>query len=86
MTKHRTITGFLAVALVAVAATAVTVRSHSPWADGTTLLKGFAASNKAPAASFEDRWSATSSVDGSRVARTKLTQWHWSGAVFCPAC
>jgi hypothetical protein len=26
-----------------------------------------------------------SSVDGSRVARDKLTQWHWSGAVFCPA-
>jgi hypothetical protein len=30
--------------------------------------------------------SAMSSVDGSRVARDKLTQWHWSGAVFCPAC
>jgi hypothetical protein len=29
---------------------------------------------------------AMSSVDGSRVARAKLTQWHWSGAVFCPAC
>ena len=27
-----------------------------------------------------------SSVDGSRVARAKLTQWRWSGAVFCPAC
>ena len=27
-----------------------------------------------------------SSVDGSRVARVNLTQWHWSGAVFCPAC
>jgi hypothetical protein len=27
-----------------------------------------------------------SSVDGSRVASGKLTQWHWSGAVFCPAC
>lgn len=26
------------------------------------------------------------SVDGSRVARDKLTQRHWSGAVFCPAC
>ena len=25
-------------------------------------------------------------LDGSRVARAKLTQWHWSGAVFCPAC
>jgi hypothetical protein len=26
-----------------------------------------------------------SSVDGSRIARGKLTWWHWSGAVFCPA-
>jgi hypothetical protein len=31
-------------------------------------------------------WLTMSSVDGSRVARGKLTQWHWSGAVFCPAC
>ena len=30
MTKHRTITGFVAVALLAVAATAATMRSHSP--------------------------------------------------------
>jgi hypothetical protein len=29
MTKHRTITGFVAVALLAVAATTTTVRSHS---------------------------------------------------------
>ena len=27
-----------------------------------------------------------SSVDGSRIARAKLTYWRWSGAVFCPAC
>jgi hypothetical protein len=27
-----------------------------------------------------------SSVDGSRVGRVKLKQWHWSGAVFWPAC
>ena len=33
MTKHRTITGFVAVALLAVAATVATVRSHSPWTD-----------------------------------------------------
>ena len=63
MTSHRTITGFVAVALVAVAATAVTVRSHSPWAEsivvsGTTLVKGFTASDKP--ANFEDRWSAIS--------------------------
>jgi hypothetical protein len=67
MTKHRTITGFVAVALVAVAATAVTMRSHSPWADGivvssTTLLKGIMVSNEAPAANFDDRWSALSAL------------------------
>ena len=67
MTKHRTITGFVAVTLVAVAATAVTMRSHSPWADGivvsgTTLVKGFMVSSKVPAADFNDRWSAISAV------------------------
>jgi hypothetical protein len=67
MMKHRTITGFVAIALVAVAATAVTMRSHSPWADGivvssTTLLKGLMVSDKAPAASFDDRWSAISAL------------------------
>jgi hypothetical protein len=63
MTKHRTITGFVAVALLAVAATAATMRSHSPWTDGTvvsdstTLLKDLAVdANKT--ADFDDRWSA----------------------------
>jgi hypothetical protein len=61
MTRHRTITGFVAVALLAVAATAVTMRSHSPWNDGTTISKGGTAdSNNLPTASFEDRWSAMS--------------------------
>ncbi|MCK1512559.1 hypothetical protein IVB22_08200 [Bradyrhizobium sp. 190] len=61
MTKHRTITGFVAVALLAVAATAVTMRSHSPWTEGTTNSKGGPAdSNNLPTASFEDRWSAMS--------------------------
>ena len=65
MTKHRTITGFVAVALLAVAATAATLRSHSPWTDGmvvsagTTLLKGVTVdANKLPTADFDDRWSA----------------------------
>jgi hypothetical protein len=65
MTKHRTITGFVAVALLAVAATAVTMRSNSPWTDGiivsagTTMLRGLTVdANKA--ASFDDRWSAIS--------------------------
>jgi hypothetical protein len=67
MTKHRTITGFVAVALLAVAATAATMRSHSPLTDavvvsaGTTMLKGLTVdANKLPTASFDDRWSAIS--------------------------
>jgi hypothetical protein len=65
MTKHRTITGFVAVALLAVAATAATMRSHSPWTDGivgsagATLFKGLTVDvNKAPTANFDERWSA----------------------------
>jgi hypothetical protein len=67
MTKHRTITGFVAVALLAVAATAATMRSHSPWTDGlvvsagTTMLKDLTVdADKLPTASFGDRWSAIS--------------------------
>ena len=37
MTRHRTITGFVAVALLAVAATAATMRSHSPGTDGIVV-------------------------------------------------
>ena len=67
MTKHRTITGFVAVAVLAIAATGVTMRSHSPWIDGivvsgATLLKGSKVSNNAPAADFVDRWSAMSDL------------------------
>jgi len=66
MTRHRTITGFGAVALIAVAATAATMRSHLHWADitvasaGTTTLKGPTGDANAPAASFDDRWTAMS--------------------------
>ena len=51
MTKHRTITGFVAVALVTVAATAATMRS------GPTIDP-----HKLPTANFDDRWSAMSTV------------------------
>jgi hypothetical protein len=66
VTKHRTITGFVAVALLAVAATAATMRSHSHLTDGivvspgTTMLKDLAVDATLPAASFDDRWSAIS--------------------------
>jgi hypothetical protein len=63
MMKHRTIAGFVAVAL-AVAATTVGMRSHSHWTGsivsaGTTLLKGVTVGvNKPPTADFDERWSA----------------------------
>jgi hypothetical protein len=67
MTRHRRITGFVAVALLAVAASAATMRSHSPSTEGivvstgTTISKGLAVdANEFPAASFDDRWSAMS--------------------------
>lgn len=67
MTMHRTITGFVAVALLAVAATAANMRSHSPSMDGivvsasTTMPKGPTLdANELSAASFDDRWSAMS--------------------------
>jgi hypothetical protein len=59
MTKHRIITGFVAVALLSVAATGGAMRSHLPWTGGTTLLKGLTVdANKLPPADFDDRWSA----------------------------
>lgn len=61
MTKHRTITGFVAVALLAVATTAA-MRSHSPWTGGPSLKDLTVDANKLPAASFEDRWSAIAAL------------------------
>ncbi|MBR1234765.1 hypothetical protein [Bradyrhizobium sp. AUGA SZCCT0182] len=77
MTKHRTITGFVAVALLAVAATAATMRSSSVWTNGfvgstgTTMLKGLEVdANKLPAASFDDRWFAMSTSTTGTPERT----------------
>jgi hypothetical protein len=65
MTKHRTITGFVTVAVLAIAATTATMRSHSPWTEGivvsagTTLFKGLTVDvSKPPTADFDERWSA----------------------------
>ena len=63
MTKHRTITGFVAVALLAVAATAANVRTHAPSTAAsadTTTSKGLPVDVNAPTASFDERWSAMS--------------------------
>ena len=68
MTKHRTITGFVAVALLAVAATVATMRSHSPWTDGIVVSAGTSSkgltvdANKFPTAAFDERWSAMSAL------------------------
>ncbi|MBR1211551.1 hypothetical protein [Bradyrhizobium sp. JYMT SZCCT0180] len=75
MTRHRTITGFVAVALLAVAATAATMRSSPVWTNsfvvpaGTTMPKGLAV-DELPAASFDDRWSAMSTSATSTPERT----------------
>jgi len=74
MTRHRTITGFVAVALLAVAATAATVRSHAPWTDGIvvsagTTTKGLTVDANTPTASFDERWSAIAASKTDTVER-----------------
>ncbi len=68
MTKHRTITGFVAVALLAVAA-AATIKSHTSWTSGIVVASDPASpqdvavdANGPPAADFNDRWSAISDL------------------------
>ncbi|TWC06985.1 hypothetical protein FBZ93_101276 [Bradyrhizobium macuxiense] len=58
MTKHRTITGFVAVVLLAVTATAATVRSHLPRTAGVVVSDADAL----PAKDFSDRWSPISAL------------------------
>ena len=59
MMKHQTIAGFVAVALLAAAATAAAMRSHSPSTDrpiGMMLFKELTADvNKLPTEDFEDQ-------------------------------
>ena len=75
MTRHRTITGFAAVALIAIAATAATMRSHLHWTDvsvasaGTTALEARTVDANMPAASFDERWSAMSASTTDRSER-----------------
>jgi hypothetical protein len=58
MTKHRTVTGFVVVALLAVAATAATMRSHSPWSEAYSVGTTDPSLDANKPANFEDRWSA----------------------------
>lgn len=57
MTKHRTITGSVVVALLAVAATAGAMRSRSPSTDRTVVAAGTLTVdvNKLPIEDFEDQ-------------------------------
>jgi len=57
MTKHRTITGFVAVALLAVAATAVAVRSHSPSTERIVVasIPAVVDVNKLPTEEYDDQ-------------------------------
>ena len=62
MTKHRTITGFVAIALLAAATAAATMRPHSPSTEhliapvGMMSLKELAADvNKLPTEAFDDQ-------------------------------
>ena len=60
MTKHRTITGFVAVALLAVAASAATIKSHPPGSNGIVVSGTTSKADRLPAADFNERWSALS--------------------------
>ena len=57
MTKHRTITGSVVVALLAVAATVGVMRSHSPSTNRTVVAAGTLTVdvNKLPIEDFEDQ-------------------------------
>lgn len=63
MTKHRRVTGFVAVALLAIAATTANMRSHSSWTQADLTVEA----NKP--ANFEDRWSAMFADNGHGSAR-----------------
>jgi hypothetical protein len=74
MTKHRTITGFVAVALLAAAATVANIRTHGPSTDGIvvsagTTTKGLTVDANTPTASFDERWSAIAASKADTVER-----------------
>jgi hypothetical protein len=65
MTKHRRITGFVAIALLAVATTAISKKPHPT--DGTILAKGSTVDASEPAAAnFDERWSAIAALTPSK--------------------
>jgi hypothetical protein len=74
MTKHRTITGFVAVALLTAAATLANIRTHAPPTDGIvvsagTTTKDLAVDANTPTANFDERWSAMAASKTDTVER-----------------
>jgi hypothetical protein len=65
MTKHRRITGLVAVALLAVAATVANTRSHSPSITDSMV----ASSSTIATLDFNDRWPAISASPAEKIAR-----------------
>lgn len=61
MTKHRRITGFVAIALLAVATTAISKKPHP--ADAISQSKGSTVNpSELAAANFDERWSAIAAL------------------------
>ena len=69
MTKHRRITGFLAIALMAVVATISTARSPSRSTGGIAV-----AASTIATADFDDRWSAISASPSTETAERVRNQ------------
>lgn len=68
MTKHRRITGFVAIALLAVATTAISRKPHPT--DGAIFSKGSTVdASELAAANFDERWSAIAALTPSEPSR-----------------
>ena len=68
MTKHRRITGFVAVVLLAIATTAIGKRPHPT--DGASFSKGSTVdAGELAAANFDERWSALAALSPSEESR-----------------
>ena len=63
MTRHRRITGFVAIVLMVVAATVSTTRSHLHSTDSMAV-----AASTIATADFDDRWSAISASPSTETA------------------
>ena len=68
MTKHRRITGFVAIALLAVATTAISKKPHPT--DRAIVSKGSTVNaSELAAANFDERWSAMAAMPPGEQSR-----------------